>query len=200
MAEFFGRKQELAWLRGLWNDCTARDKAGAFSNGPRMAFIIAETGIGKSRLVQALYQQLTTDEQWDPDHINYWPDAFQLAGEQIRVNPDHKDHIPKGPPRFLWLGMRWHSSETRNVEERTCAIPSVRDSLRAHVTIADRHRSAWEQLHAQTARAAKRDGVSETLSQAVDAVIPFGGRALKLLTGAADLVRDRTSGERSLSR
>ena len=165
-----------------------------------MAFIIAETGIGKSRLVQALYQQLTTDEQWDPDHIDYWPDAFQLAGEQIRVNPDHKDHIPKGPPRFLWLGMRWHSSETRNVEERICAIPSARDSLRSHVTIADRHRSAWEQLHAQTARAAKRDGVSETLSQAVDAVIPFGGLALKLLKGGADFVRDRTSGDRSLSR
>jgi tetratricopeptide (TPR) repeat protein len=200
MAEFFGRKQELAWLRGLWNDCTARDKAGVFSNGPRMAFIIAETGIGKSRLVQALYQQLTTDEHWDPEHIDYWPDAFQLAGEQIRVNPDHKDHIPKGPPRFLWLGMRWHSSETRNVEERTCAIPSARDSLRAHVTIADRHRSAWEQLRSQTARAAKRDGVSETLSQAVDAVIPFGGLALKLLKGGADFVRDRTSGDRSLSR
>ena len=91
MAEFFGRKQELAWLRGLWNDCTARDKAGAFTNGPRMAFIIAETGIGKSRLVQALYQQLTTDEHWDPNHINYWPDAFQAPGEQIRVNPNHDE-------------------------------------------------------------------------------------------------------------
>ena len=200
MAEFFGRKQELAWLRGLWNDCTARDKAGAFTNGPRMAFIIAETGIGKSRLVQALYQQLTTDEHWDPNHINYWPDAFQAPGEQIRVNPNHDEHIPKGPPQFLWLGMRWHSSETRNVEERTCAIPSARESLRAHVAIADRHRSAWEHLHAQSARALKSDGVAETLSQAVDAVIPFGGLALKLLKGAADLVRDRTSGDRSLSR
>ena len=200
MAEFFGRKQELAWLRGLWNDCTARDKAGAFTNGPRMAFIIAETGIGKSRLVQALYQQLTIDEHWDPDHINYWPDAFQAPGEQIRVNPNHDEHIPKGPPRFLWLGMRSYSNETRNVEERTCSIPSARESLRAHVAIADRHRSAWEHLHAQSARSMKNFDVGKSISLAVDAVIPFGDLGMKLLKGAADLVRDRASGNRSLSR
>ena len=200
MAKIFGRIQELAWLRGLWDDCTAINKAGAFTNGPRMAFIIAETGIGKSRLVQALYQQLTTDEHWDPDHINYWPDAFQAPGEQIRVNPNHDEHIPKGPPRFLWLGMRWHDSETRNVDERTCAIPSARESLRAHVAIANRHRLAWEYVRAQSARALKSDGVAETLSQAVDAVMPFGGLALKFLQGAVGLVRDRTSGDRSLSR
>jgi len=67
MTDFFGRTEELAWLRRLWDECTTRDPGtGRFSGGPRMAFIIAESGIGKSRLVQAPYQQLTTDAQLDP--------------------------------------------------------------------------------------------------------------------------------------
>ena len=66
---FYGREEELGWLRGLW-DQTTGGGPNQPPGGPRMAVILAESGLGKSRLVQALYQQLTTDPQWDP------PDVF----------------------------------------------------------------------------------------------------------------------------
>ena len=69
---FFGREAELAWLLRLWNDTAIRDEKGARA-GPRMAILIAETGLGKSRLVQALYQLLTNDPFWNPSDKSYWP-------------------------------------------------------------------------------------------------------------------------------
>ena len=203
---FYGRTEELAWLRGLWDACTACDAAtGRYAGGPRMAVVVAESGVGKSRLVQALYQQLTVDHAWDPPDVNYWPDAFQSPGDSLRVNPDPQGHEPKAPPRFLWLGLRWQPTDVRNVEERTCRLPEARDALRAHVAIADRYRTAWEHARSAAARAVRAEGAGEALGQVADAVgsnigIPFGGLFLKLAQGAAGLVSDRTSGERQLSR
>ena len=76
---FFGRENELATLRQLWDQATTKDAA---NGGPRMAMILAETGYGKTRLIQALYQQLTNDPLWDPAEVNYWPDAFQEVSNQ----------------------------------------------------------------------------------------------------------------------
>ena len=94
---FFGREKELATLRQLWDQATTKDANGAYG-GTRMAMILAETGYGKTRLIQALYQQLTNDPLWDPAEVNYWPDAFQEVSNQLRVNPDMAKHSPKGPP------------------------------------------------------------------------------------------------------
>ena len=202
---FHGRAEELAWLRGLWDACTTRDAStGRYTGGPRMAVVVAESGIGKSRLVQALYQQLTIDSAWDPPEVNYWPDAFQTPGDSMRVNPDPHGHEPKGPPRFLWLGLRWQTRDVRNIEERTCRLPEARDALRAHVAIADRYRTTWEHARANAARAVRTDGAGETFGQVADAVgsnwgVPFGGLLLKLAHGAVSLVADRTKGERQLS-
>jgi tetratricopeptide (TPR) repeat protein len=203
---FYGRTEELAWLRGLWDACTARDATtGRYAGGPRMAVVVAESGVGKSRLVQALYQQLTVDPAWDPADVNYWPDAFQSPGDSLRVNPDPHGHEPKAPPRFLWLGLRWQPTDVRNVEERTCRLPEARDALRAHVAIADRYRTAWEHTRSAAARAVRADGAGEAIGQAADAVgsnigLPFGGLIFKLAQCAASLVSDRTSGDRQLSR
>ena len=145
---FFGRKEELATLRQLWDQATTTDANGAYG-GPRMAMILAETGYGKTRLIQALYQQLTKDPLWDPAEVNYWPDAFQEVSNQLRVNPDMAKHSPKGPPMFLWAGMRWSPPEERNLEERTCSLPEIRDVLRTHVEISRQHSDVWTKLKAR---------------------------------------------------
>lgn len=191
-----GRTTELAWLRSLWEAATARDASGRFVGGPRMAVIAAETGYGKTRLVQALYQQLTEDPAWDPAEINYWPDAFQAPGEQLRVNPDPEGHVPKGPPQFLWLGMRWQPTDVRNVDDRACALPAARDALQVHVAIADRHRPAWQHARAELERSVRRGGIVSSLARAADLAVPFGELGVRLVKGAADLARDRASARR----
>ena len=123
---FHGRTAELAQLRRLFEECAARDPATGRFVGPRMAVVIAESGIGKSRLVQALYQQLTTDLVWDPPEVNYWPDAFMDAGVQLRVTPNMAGHIAQGPPRFAWLGARFHATDVRNLSARRSSLTELR--------------------------------------------------------------------------
>lgn len=80
-SNFYGRDKEIALLRAEFDACAARAEGGAFV-GPRMAFIIAESGIGKSRLVQELYLQLATDPRLDPPEADYWPDACFIEGDE----------------------------------------------------------------------------------------------------------------------
>ena len=187
---FFGREQELATLRQLWDQTTTKDA----NSGPRMAIILAETGYGKTRLIQALYQQLTNDPLWDPAEVNYWPDAFQEVSNQLRVNPDMAKHSPKGPPRFLWAGMRWSPPEERNLEERTCSLPEIRDVLRIHVEISRQHSDAWTKLKAKAGKAIKTDGISQATEQIVDFLgIPFGGLLLKGVKAIGNLATAKSS-------
>ena len=187
---FFGREKELAFLRQLWDQATAKDA----NSGPRMAMILAETGYGKTRLIQALYQQLTNDPLWDPAEVNYWPDAFQEVSNQLRVNPDMTKHSPKGPPRFLWAGMRWSPPEERNLEERTCSLPEIRDVLRTHVEISRQHSDVWTKLKAKAGKAIKTDGISEATGQIVDFLgIPFGSLLLKGVKAIGNLATAKSS-------
>ena len=195
---FHGRTEELAWLRGLWDACTARDPStGRFVGGPRAAFIIAESGIGKSRLVQALYQQLTTDPAWDPPDVDYWPDAFNDQGVQLRVVPDMSDHVAKGPPRFAWLGARWQPTDVRNVTDRRSALPELRHSIMVHAEILRRQGSLWQDATGRIHEAIRRDGIGEVIEQVADSAVPFGGLLMKLAKGVMDLAKDRRQGQLS---
>jgi len=92
--EFVGRQEELAWLRSQFDACATRGTDGQYG-GPRMAFVIAESGVGKSRLVQELYLQLTSNPQWDPPEFDYWPDSFSNSGGRSRARPDMTGHTAK---------------------------------------------------------------------------------------------------------
>jgi len=195
---FFGREQELAWLRSQFDAATSRDGDGKFA-GPRLAVILAETGLGKSRLVQELYLRLARDERWDPPEANYWPDAYGDVGAQLRVNPDMHGHQPGGPPRYMWLGVRWQPTDRRNVDSRS-ALPDLRSEIGVHMSIIDRHRDLMSTALRRAAQAAKKQGVGEFVGQVADAMLPFGGLALKLVSGAKQAIADRISESRSYDR
>jgi tetratricopeptide (TPR) repeat protein len=195
---FHGRAAELAQLRYLFQDCATRDPTTGRFGGPRMAVVIAESGIGKTRLVQALYQQLTTDLQWDPPEVNYWPDAFNDAGVQLRVTPNMAGHVAQGPPRFAWLGARFHATDIRNLSERRSSLTELRHSIMTHAEILRAHGSAWADATGRIRQAIAREGVGETISQVADAAVPFGGLLAKLIAGGVKLVRDRTTDAKSV--
>ena len=178
---FFGREAELTWLLRLWDDTAIRNEKGA-RVGPRMAILIAETGLGKSRLVQQLYDVLANDPVWNPPDKKYWPDTIVSDTRQIHENPSLVDHVPNGPPRFLWLGARWQPIDTRNVEERTCIIPALRDALYAHVLIAQRHRTSWQRLRTSAEKKIKTEGPDYLVDKALDlSGIPYAGLVLKVI-------------------
>ena len=197
---FFGRTKELAEIRKLWDECVERDVAGKFIGGPRMALIIAETGLGKSRLVQEFYLRLTNDPVWDPPEVNYWPDAFRDIGAQIRVTPDMADHLPKGPPRFAWLGVRWTPPDARNPVARNNALPEIRETLGIHAEIARQQKSTWQDAWSRMKKGIKDEVASEVFGYIADKVIPFSGPMLKLAKGAKHLITDRFTGPKSFTK
>ena len=129
---FYGRDEELGWLYDLFNE-VAKD------GGPRLAVILAESGIGKTALVQALYRKLTTDQSWDgPSPGGYWPDAFQGSGGDLKVNPDFpEDYRPVEPPKFMWLGIRCDSPQD-------CPLLGVRGVLDRHAEVVRGMLPVWK--------------------------------------------------------
>ncbi|MCC6164849.1 MAG: ATP-binding protein [Acidobacteria bacterium] len=185
---FVGREAELAWLRELWNEATPPGRTG-----PRLAVLIAETGLGKSRIVQEFYRQLVADPVWNDS--GYWPDAFTDATSVAHVNPDLTTHAPPGPPRFLWLGTRWLDVDARNAEARRLAIPDLRERLASHVRTAIHHAPLWNRLRGTYARVLKDHGLAGGLEQVVQegtgklfeaatGGLPFGGLLVTLAKAA----------------
>lgn len=131
---FYGRTSELEGLRRCWESVATKKE------GPAIRILLAESGFGKARLAQAVYQQLAADPAWNPPDSGYWPDAFGGEHASRRVNPVPNSSVPKGPPQFLWLGVRWEQ-DVRSISP----LPELLEAFRAHAETACL--LAWRRLH-----------------------------------------------------
>ena len=132
---FFGREYELQLLHNAWSATT-------ITRTPQIVTLVAETGVGKSRIIQEFYRQLTVDTQWDPN--NFWPDAFQSHATQLQVNPEFPtDYTPDGPPRFLWLGINWADNKGRSIAN-SLALPTLKEQVLDFSKQVKRFQSRWE--------------------------------------------------------
>jgi tetratricopeptide (TPR) repeat protein len=199
---FHGREKEFAWLRGMFDAVATKDADGKYT-GPRMAVIVAESGIGKSRLVQELYIRLTSDPKWDPPEFDYWPEAFGDDGTKLRENPEMEGHQAGGPPRFLWLGARWSDPNDRNAVQ-SAALPNIASALKTHAEIFDRQRSAWASLASRATETVRRELgeelAAEVVGRAMQAAVEqsfLAGLVLKLGKSAFKFAKDRREGPRS---
>jgi hypothetical protein len=187
---FFGREAEIGWLIDHFEAVARRDADGHFA-GPRSAVVLAESGFGKSRLVQELYVRLAEDPRWDPPETDYWPAAFGDGGINLAVVPDMRGHVPKGPPRFVWLGARWHCPDDRNALERRSALPDLRSSVMVHAEVLRSHGPTWSEVFRRSLQVGRDEG----LDVAADMVgIPFFGLASKLAKNVKEMVTDRRDG------
>ncbi|MDB4734084.1 ATP-binding protein, partial [Planctomycetota bacterium] len=184
---FFGRENELQQLRAAFEAAAGRQENNPA--GPRMVAILAESGHGKSRLVQQLYLQLTTDPHWDPDEWNYWPDAFGDVGSQLNVNPTFEGHTPQGPPKFLWLGVRWQPTDQRNLDARS-ALPDLRSQVGVHLDLLERHQPLFQQALNRATTTLQKESLGEAAEAALDAVLgelPLGGYLLRSARAVSNL-------------
>lgn len=134
---FFGRTMELQLLQHAWSKTNT-------TCSPQIVTFVAETGVGKSRIVQEFYRRLSVDDEWDPN--NFWPDDFQANATQLRVNPQFSlTSTPKGPPRYLWLGVRWQNKEERNVAN-SLALPTIKEQLITITLHIKELRSRWQKI------------------------------------------------------
>jgi len=187
---FFGRRGEIEALLTTFREAGARRADGGF-DGPRMTFVLAESGVGKSRLVQELYIRLTEDPAWDPPEVDYWPPAFGDGGVNLAVIPSMKGHVPKGPPRFAWLGARWQSPVERNALERRSVLPDLRSSVTVHAEVLRSHGSAWSDAVARAVATARQ----EATGVVIDVVgIPFFGLLSSVASNIKDFAAERLAG------
>ncbi|MBU6335921.1 MAG: AAA family ATPase, partial [Chloroflexi bacterium] len=166
--DLYGRDVEFAELRGLW-------QAVAAGQGPRAIAYVADTGVGKSRLVQELYHHLSRAA----DPFDYWPDAFLDAGASLQVTPPFPaGHRPAGPPMFLWLGVRWTDPGERNAVD-VRALPDLRDQLVIHARLARDLQDPWlRRLIEAAGEVLTERAAGELQNLLLDQLVPFGALAL----------------------
>ncbi|WP_404296086.1 AAA family ATPase [Halomonas sp.] len=136
MPRFIGRSAELQQIKDLWKK--------ACEGQPQVVNLIADTGVGKTRLVQAFYEWLSTDpEQGDGiGSQGYWPDDLG-AGRQRVVNPPlerfaafdlKNDRIP-----WLWWGIYWTDADGEN----ECGVVRFHDFIDVHLSMLELQRNAY---------------------------------------------------------
>jgi hypothetical protein len=97
---FVGREHELTALRSAWEGVAA-------GRGPCTVVVLAESGLGKTRLAQALYESIAANGLTTPEgERGYWPTVLGRDGNNLRVNPPLEDCAPEAPLPFLWWGIR----------------------------------------------------------------------------------------------
>lgn len=118
---FLGRERDLGHLAARWEEAVA--------GRPALVAIRAETGLGKTRLVQEFYRWL--NRHADPD--GYWPDELGTDGNNLRVNPvfaDDRAELPEIP--WLWLGLRFTRPDGRNAPTGA-ALQGALATLKPHL-------------------------------------------------------------------
>jgi tetratricopeptide (TPR) repeat protein len=119
---FVGREKEMQLLLDAWHKAKA--------NKPQFVMFLAETGIGKTRLVQHLYGWMNKNE----DPHNYWPDTLENDGTSLTVNATFPEGWEQSEIPWLWWGLRATDPTSRNPQESIgSAIHEAIPKLLPHV-------------------------------------------------------------------
>lgn len=104
MPPFCGREDQLATLLARWQEV----KEG---QGSRVVVLLAESGLGKTRLAQEFYARVVEAEQGAG---GYWPPELGTDGNNLLVNPPPASWNAAADVPFLWWGLRLSDQVGRN--------------------------------------------------------------------------------------
>lgn len=191
-SRFYGRTKDLEWLRGRFDHVSSWGPDRKFT-GPQMAVLVAESGLGKSRLVRELYLQLANDPEWNPKETAYWPGSFGGDDRQMRESPSLEGHVPLGPPKFMWLGVRWQPIDRRNADTHS-RLDVLNTDISNQMRLVDKYGPAWKSLLERRKKELIGKGIDNITGIAADLLMPFGGVCLNLLREAERSMRERHFG------
>ncbi|MBV9850860.1 MAG: hypothetical protein JO250_14400 [Armatimonadetes bacterium] len=123
-----GREDDLNILKDAWKR--------AHDGDPQFLVLLAESGFGKTRLVQEFYGWLSRTYD-DAGPTGYWPDSFQHVGDEMEINPvfPHGHGMETGKAEIPWL---WWGIRCTKPDERRSDI-SVSVALDRYVPILEPH-------------------------------------------------------------
>jgi tetratricopeptide (TPR) repeat protein len=173
---FFGRQEELRLLISAWENV----KAG----NPHAITLIADTGVGKTRLAQAFYEHLAAESHKElvDGATPYWPSDLG-AGRQRVANPSLERfgefNLKVSSIPWLWWGMYW----TDDPNDVTNGLAETSRFLRVHLEML--------QLNDQCDRSSleKAAGVASDYVVELAGLIPVVGQLASSLVSIAKLSR-----------
>ena len=197
--KFLGRDREINHLFEAFNYVAQKNNEGLYS-GPRIVSIISESGLGKSRLVQELYCRIANTELYNPSAFGYWPKEFNDNDVNLQVTPKMDLQVPKGPPKFLWVGSRWPPVNERNQASRDSVFPEIKQDLSIHESIIRKMSPAWLEFWNRTTSSIKADFSGEVKGQvtgeiikfALDMSVPFSGLISGVIKNTVEMAIDRS--------
>lgn len=130
---FLGRTEELGRLQKCWEL--------AQKGQPQIAVLLGETGLGKTRIVQEFYAQITKGQ-------NYWPSKLN-TGQNLELQPKIdtgklEDKNIKMP--WLWWALRFGEQSSRNYLETTSPFEKEDANLAANGAVILRQREVNKTL------------------------------------------------------
>lgn len=113
-----GRDRELALLESLWEE--------VLENGTRVAVIVAESGVGKSRLASELYARIAAT-------INApeWPSTNPFGTQGATINPVHEGSQVQAP--WIWWGISCPRIELSDSEVLSPAFLTAMPYLQPYI-------------------------------------------------------------------
>lgn len=121
--DFVGREKELGKLIQSFNE----------TKGNKTQFVVleADTGIGKTRLIQELYHYLTIVD----DENDYWPDNLEDTKHTMTIIPEFDTLYSSNDldMPWLWIALRCQNKDERNSYQNQTALSQIRKQVRLHL-------------------------------------------------------------------
>ena len=179
MPNFVGRTNELKQIQSCW--------ANVCQGQPQVINLIADTGVGKTRLVQAFYEWLSTapEQGGGIGNQGYWPDELGVGRQRV-VNPPLEDFaefdLKEKRIPWLWWGMYWTDADGEN----DCALSRFQGALEAHLQMLELER----RFKLNTLSAIGDFVRDEGLNQVAE-LIPGGSQVVNVYSLAKKIVASR---------
>ena len=164
VAPFLGRETELEALEAAWRAVRAGE-------GPRAVVLLAERGLGKTRLVQAFYERVVAQAQ--PDGPGYWPAALAAVDRNLAVGPEPGTWRVDAPMPLLWWALRLVDPAGRNAPPAGVLGAHVERDLIPHLDAL--HREQRRRARRAEALGVGRGVVVDAIADAALGFVPFGG-------------------------
>ncbi|SMP01484.1 Tetratricopeptide repeat-containing protein [Laceyella tengchongensis] len=121
--DFISREKELAQLIEIYEKVR--------QNETKFVILKADTGIGKTRLIQELYHYLTIAD----DENNYWPDNLEDTKHTMTIVPefDSLETEKQLKMPWLWIALRCQNQDERNSYRHGTALSQIRKQVRLHL-------------------------------------------------------------------
>lgn len=134
---FCGRTSELEHLKQAWSTTIE-------TQCPQLVALLAEAGLGKTRLVQEFYKAVSQQTRSE-DRQGYWPETLSQEGQNLKVNPDIQRVDAKQVMPFLWWGLRLLDPTGQN-QLFSSAVSNHIEDLKPHLQpmhVARRRKQLW---------------------------------------------------------